>query len=114
MPLVARKGRIDLRVPAILGFRGERVTAETGNIGLGGVFVATSDSLPVSQRVSLYLALPDWDEYHFVNAEVRWVRGPDEALQSLGGAGMGVKFVKLSLHLAAVLDNLVRSYTLGR
>jgi hypothetical protein len=27
---------------------------------------------------------------------------------------MGVRFVKLSLYVAAALDNLVRSHTLGR
>lgn len=114
MPFVARQGRIDLQVPVILGLGGALVTAETRNIGLGGVFVATRETSPVGQRFPIRLALPDWDETHFVTAEVRWVPGPDSGAHSSGGRGMGVKFVKLSLHVAAVLHGFVRLHTLLR
>lgn len=70
------------------------------------VFVAPSEPPPVGQRVSLHLALPDLDEAHFVDGEVPWVRFTNDRHQAFGGPGMGVKFVKLSLHLAAVLDKL--------
>ena len=114
MPFVSRQGRIDLRVPVIFGLGSEKVAAETRNIGLGGVFVATREPPPIGQRVSLHLALPGWDESHFVNAEVRWVRGADDGPHPLQGPGMGIRFVKHSLHMAAVLDNFVRSHVLGR
>lgn len=58
--------------------------------------------------------LPDWDESLVVNGEVRWVRGADDNGHREGVPGMGVRFVKLSLYVAAALDNLVRSHTLGR
>jgi uncharacterized protein (TIGR02266 family) len=114
MSFVTRRGRIELRVPVILALAGKQVTAETRNISLGGVFVATSEPAPVGQRVSFHLALPDWDDTHFVNAEVRWLPGPYNGPHRSEGHGMGVRFVKLSLHAAAVLDSLVRSHTLDR
>ena len=114
MSFIARRGRIDLRLPVVLGVDGKQVTVETRNIGLGGVFIATREPPPVGQRVALHLALPDWDELHFLNGEVRWVRGAGDSHQPLGGPGMGVSFVKLSLYVVAALDNFVRSHTLGR
>lgn len=114
MSFVARHGRIELRVPVILALGEKQVTAETRNIGLGGVFVATGEPAPVSQRLSLRLALPGWDESHFVNAEVRWVRPPDNGYNPSGSCGIGVRFVTLSLYVAAALDNFVRSHTLSK
>lgn len=114
MPFVTRQGRIDMRAPVILSVGGEQLTAETRNIGLGGVFVATSTPAPVGHRVSLHIALPDWDESHFVNGEVRWARGPNHGAHPSESSGMGVQFVKLSLHVAAVLDRFVRSHTVDR
>ena len=114
MSFVARQGRIDLRVPVVFGPGGEQVTAETRNISLGGVFVATREPPPVGQRISLRLGLPDWDESLVVDGEVRWVRGMDDNDHPKGFHGMGVKFVKLSLYVAAALDNYVRSHARGR
>jgi uncharacterized protein (TIGR02266 family) len=114
MPIVSRQRRIDLRVPVVFGVGRERLTAETRNIGLGGVFVATRDLPPAGQSVSLHLALPDWDEPHLLSGEVRWLRGADDNPHPMEGPGMGVKFVKLSLYVAAALDKFVRSHTLGR
>jgi uncharacterized protein (TIGR02266 family) len=110
MSFVARQGRIDLRVSVVFGLGGEQVTAETRNVGLGGVFVATLEPPSVGQRVSLHLSLPDWDESLVVAGEVRWVRGADDNRDPEGIPGMGVKFVKPSLYVAAALDNFVRSH----
>ena len=114
MPIVSRQRRIHLRVPVVVGVDGEQVIAETRNIGLGGVFVATRELPPAGQRVSLHLALPDWDESHILSGEVRWLRGSDDTPHPAEGPGMGVRFVRLSLYVAAALDNFVRSHTLGR
>jgi uncharacterized protein (TIGR02266 family) len=114
MSFVARHGRIDLRVPVIVGIGGDQVTAEPRNVGLGGVFVATRELSSVGQRVSLRLALPDWDESLVLRGEVRWVRGADDSRHPDDVTGMGIKFVKMSLYVAASLDNVVRSHTLAR
>ena len=113
MSFVTRQGRFDLRVPVIFGVGAEQVTAETHNIGLGGVFVATREAPPVGQRVSLQLALPDWDESHIVNGEVRWVRGAGDSSRPDGSPGMGVRFGKLSLYVVAALANFVRLHARG-
>jgi uncharacterized protein (TIGR02266 family) len=114
MPFVARQRRIDMRAAVIFGIGGEQLTAETRNIGLGGVFVATDTPAPVGRWVSLHIALPNWDEFHFVNAEVRWGGSPNDGPPPSGSCGMGVRFVKLSLHVAAVLDRFIRSHTVDR
>jgi uncharacterized protein (TIGR02266 family) len=110
MSFIARPGRIDARVPVVLGVGGERITGETRNIGLGGVFVATREPLDVGRRVALHLTLPHWDELLVAEGEVRWVRADEDGGSRDGVSGAGVRFVKLPLYVAAVLDNLVRSH----
>jgi uncharacterized protein (TIGR02266 family) len=111
---VARPGRIDLRVPVVIGVGGERVNAETRNIGLGGVFFATRAPPPVGQRISLNLTLPQRDEPLAVDGEVRWVRLGDDGGLRDGVPGVGVKFVRPPLYVAAALDNFVRSHAPAR
>ena len=50
MPVVARPGRIDLRVPILLRLADEPVTCETRNIGLGGIFVVAHETALVDPR----------------------------------------------------------------
>jgi uncharacterized protein (TIGR02266 family) len=115
MSLVERPGRIDLRVPILLRLNDERVTRETRNIGLGGMFVAAHEQALIGQRVSLELRLPRWDEPLVLHGEIRWMRVSEEAGHHCDGVpGIGFKFVKLSLHAAAAIDNFVRSHALGR
>jgi uncharacterized protein (TIGR02266 family) len=114
MQIVARPGRIDLRVPIVLAFDGERITRETRNIGLGGVFVATPESAPVGKRVSLELTLPDWNEPIVVDGEVRWARTSKEGPHRDDIRGVGVKFLKPPLYVVAALDHFVRSHAPGR
>ncbi len=108
MSFVARPGRIDLRVPIVVDLGGERITGETRNIGIGGVFVATRKPAPVGQRVLLHLTLPRWDESLAIEGEVRWARADE-----IGAPGMGVRFVRPPIYVAAALDNFVRSYARG-
>ena len=46
--------------------------------------------------------------------EVRWVREKNDDRNRDGVPGIGVKFVKLPLYVAAALDNVVRSHAPGR
>ena len=114
MQIVARPGRIDLRVPIVLAFDGERITRETRNISLGGVFVATPEPAPVGKRVSLELTLPDWNEPIVVDGEVRWARTSEEGPRRDDIPGVGVKFLKPPLYVVAALDHFVRSNAPGR
>ena len=114
MSIVACPGRIDLRVPILLRLADERVTCETRNIGLGGMFVVAHGTALVGQRVSLEFTLPRWDEAVVLAGEVRWIRPRDDGHHCDGFPGIGVKFVKLSLHAAVAIDNLVRSHTASK
>lgn len=109
-PIVARPGRIDLRVPIVLTFEGERITRETRNIGISGVFVATHEAAPVGKHVSLELTLPHWGEPIVVGGEGRWARTSEEDDPHRDGIpGVGVEFLKPPLYVVAALDNFVRS-----
>jgi hypothetical protein len=113
MSVVARPGRIDLRVPSLLRLPGESVTCETRNIGLGGILVVAHQTALVGQRVSLELTLPGWDEPVVLGGEVRWIGVSDEGHHCEGFPGIGLRFVKLSLYAAAAIDKLVRSRAPG-
>jgi hypothetical protein len=52
MSIVARTGRIDLRVPILLSLADERVTREIRNIGLGEIVVVAHETALVGQRVT--------------------------------------------------------------
>jgi uncharacterized protein (TIGR02266 family) len=114
MSFVTRPGRIDIKLPIVVGVPGERITAETRNISLGGVFVAASAPLWIGQPVSLELALPRLDKPLVVAGEVRWVRASAKSHHSYGVPGIGLRFVKPPLYALAALDNFVRSHTRDR
>jgi PilZ domain len=113
MPIVARAGRIDRRVPIVLVFDGERITRETCNVGLGGVFVATPEPAPVGKRVSLELTLPDWNEPLVVDGEIRWTRTSENGPDGDSIPGVFAKFLKPHLYVVAALANFVRSHAPG-
>ena len=114
MSFVTRPGRIDIRLPIVLGVPGERITAETRNISFGGICVAVSAPLGVGQPVSLELALPRLDKPLVVAGEVRWVRASEKSHHRSGVPGIGLRFVRPPLYALAALDNLVRLHTRDR
>ena len=63
-------------------------TATTGNISLGGLFLETTQPLPLQSRLQIRFRIPTQPEPIEVSGEVRWVEagGPNQA------AGMGVRF----------------------
>lgn len=61
------------------------------DVSSGGVFVGTSQHLPVGTRVTLSVVLPSGHSLEAQGA-VRWIRGPSEG----GPAGMGVGFTRVS------------------
>lgn len=63
-------------------------TAMTGNISLGGLFVETTETLPLQTRVQIRFRIPTQPEPIEVSGEVRWVDpgGPDQP------AGLGIRF----------------------
>ena len=68
---------------------GERTqTASTGNISLGGLFVETTELLPLKSLVQVRFRVPTQPEPIEITGEVRWVErgGPDQP------AGLGIRF----------------------
>ena len=87
----------------------DRYAGVTKNIGSGGVFVATSHALGVGDRVTLSFSLPGGMEPLSVEAEVRWIRpqitpDPDDR-----GAGMGLRFVNVSLDTSVLIQKFLRT-----
>jgi len=94
-PTIARRGpleprradrRYDRRIPIEISFEGRTHAAETRNISLGGVFIATALELPFGARVGIRFALPTQVEPVEVDGQVRWRdAGPQRP-------GLGVRF----------------------
>ena len=78
-------------------------SATTGNISLGGVFVETSDSLPLQSRLQIRFRIPTQPEPIEVTGEVRWIEpgGADQA------AGMGIRFQGLRAREVWALNRLL-------
>lgn len=103
-----RAGRSDLQVPLQIKRGGETHVALTENIGVGGLFVATSNPGRVGEEISVWFKLPGNRIVLFVDAEIRWVR--ESAVPSLrhGARGMGLRFVTPSLYVAVSIQEFLR------
>jgi len=66
----------------------EKLTATTGNISLGGLFVETDRTFPLQTRLQIRFRIPTQPEPIDVSGEVRWIEqgGPGQP------AGIGVRF----------------------
>ena len=66
----------------------EKLTATTGNISLGGLFVETDRTFPLQTRLQICFRIPTQPEPIDVSGEVRWIEqgGPGQP------AGIGVRF----------------------
>ncbi|HEY0709218.1 MAG TPA: TIGR02266 family protein [Polyangia bacterium] len=76
--------RIDVEVKGA----GKQFAAQTRNLSLGGMFIETTELLPIQTTVELRFSLPAQPEPVEVTAEVRWVERGDGGV----AAGMGVRF----------------------
>jgi uncharacterized protein (TIGR02266 family) len=102
-----RSGRCDLQVPIQIGDNLEPQIALTENIGTGGLFIATSSPGRIGERVSLKFRLPNATGLISVDGEIRWVR-TSAVIANHGALGMGVRFTKLPLAVAATIQEFLR------
>jgi uncharacterized protein (TIGR02266 family) len=90
-----RRGAARHELEVAVGLEGASrfYTGKTGDLGRGGLFVASHEPLPVGTEVVLSFVLPDG---YRVRAEgtVAWVRAPRYRPEELPG-GMGVRFERL-------------------
>lgn len=76
--------RIDVEVKG----SGKQFSAQTRNLSLGGMFIESTELLPIQSTVELRFSLPAQPEPVEVTAEVRWIERGDGGV----AAGMGVRF----------------------
>jgi hypothetical protein len=77
--------RHDISIPVLLLLDGREVEAKTQNIGLGGMYILTSEPLPYGAKLKVRFRLPAHKEEALVEVTVRW-KQPD---------GVGVQFGSL-------------------
>lgn len=91
--------RIEPRIAAAFRVRydsiNEVVTAYTRDVSSGGIYIYTTDFLPVGAVVRIHLALPDDGPEFQVVARVAYVLAEDEADDHKKRAGMGMEFLDL-------------------
>ncbi len=84
----------------------EFLAAYTKNISGGGVFVRTSQPLPLNQIVELRFSLPGFDRRFQIGGLVVWV---NTSSQSAFPTGMGIKFQDIKREDAAAISAFVKS-----
>ena len=82
-------------------------TAHTRNLSLGGMYIESSEVLPLLATVELRFKLPAQPEPVEVTAEVRWVEPGEGALLS----GMGLRFHGLRARDVWAFNRLFQSVT---
>ena len=92
-----RTGRTDIEVIAAMAVGDEHFAGMAQNVGVGGVFVATSRVRAVGERIAIAFTLPGRDEPISVAAEVRWTRDRSSDEPHHRVAGMGLRFVDLPI-----------------
>jgi uncharacterized protein (TIGR02266 family) len=92
-----RIGRTAIEVITAIAAGDEHFAGTAQNVGVGGVFVATSRFRPVGERVAIAFTLPGRKEPISVQAEVRWIRERSSPEPHSRVAGMGLRFVDLPI-----------------
>src|SRR5438132_13756977 len=88
---------------------GNFLVSYSTNLSKGGLFLETSDPLPVGPRLRLLLAVPGIEAPLEVDAKVAWER--HEPTVEGHPAGMGIAFAALEEPYGEVVDRIVRSFT---
>jgi len=76
---------------------GERVVSRVSTLGLGGLFISTSDPPPVGEIIRLFFELPNGE-----------VRARAVVRNSHPGKGMGVEFTAMGVEARARLNRLLK------
>jgi len=84
----------------------EFLAAYTKNISGGGVFIRTSQPLPLNQKVELRFTLPGLNRRFEIGGLVVWV---NTSSRSSFPAGMGIKFNKIEPADAKTIVEFVKS-----
>jgi uncharacterized protein (TIGR02266 family) len=106
--VLRRSGRSDVEVEVALDSGDGPSAATMKNIGGGGLFLATDQVRRVGERLALTFTLPGSPAPLSVESEVRWIR--PRAIPERPGrvAGMGLRFVGLSIVALDAIEQFLR------
>ena len=90
-----RAPRVPLSVKVGVASGSNYFTALAGNVARGGIFLASSQLLPVGAQADLFFELPDGHAVS-VQATVCWARDRPQTDSDDGLPGMGLRFLELS------------------
>ena len=87
-----RHPRMEVSWPAAMEIRHGSIKVRLKDISLGGAFVICNESIPLNQKLRIYIEAPDLDAFA-LNAEVVWsnMNVPEKKVIH---RGLGIKFVQ--------------------
>jgi uncharacterized protein (TIGR02266 family) len=106
-----RNGRVGVELGVDLHGAKEVCAGVARNISTDGVFVATSEPLPVGARLLLLLGFAGERGPLAVRAEVRWTRPTGSVVDARRPAGMGLRFVDPPLGVVLAITDLIEQGT---
>lgn len=97
--------RVDLRVPVVLESGGQRWTASSVNISLGGMFLEMSRLFQPGTEMLLEFTLPSQagPAALLIRGKVAWLNRPEAKIKRDLPGGMGVQFTKMAPEVQSAL-----------
>ena len=83
--------------------------AYIGNLGTGGLFIKTSQTVPAGTVLNLEFNLPDSDHLIQAKGKVVWARSKGES-DERKPPGLGIQFVQMSSEDANLLNNYIKTF----
>lgn len=83
--------------------------AYIGNLGTGGLFIRTTQCLPVGTLLNLEFNLPDSDHIIQTKGKVVWAR-PKEIGETKKPPGMGIQFIDMNPEDSSLLRNYLAKF----
>ena len=100
-----KAARVPIQVTVDCQFDGNFLYESATDISQHGIFIETTEPLPVSTEVNLNFSLPDSDEKIEVAGSVMWI---NECKEGSNNPGMGVRFTKIRDIDKETITSLVR------
>jgi uncharacterized protein (TIGR02266 family) len=83
--------------------------AYIGNLGTGGLFIRTAQSVPTGTMLNLEFNLPNNDHFIQVKGKVVWTRSKEESDEKKP-PGLGIQFVEMSPEDTKLLNNFITTF----
>jgi len=83
--------------------------AYIGNLGTGGLFIKTSQTVPAGTTLNLEFNLPDSDHLIQAKGKVVWARSKEES-DERKPPGLGIQFVQMGSEDTNLLNTYIRTF----